>query len=191
MSFVSVMASSNFINVVSDGRVSLNGVPLQENYKKFKKISEKQFIAYAGSKEVCENVVNQVDYQESKVYDLRQVAQEIQAATSGSGNLSLYGHKMLFCVGGVNANRRIEFYTVENGSSNIGEYKPSSSTDINYAFMSTNTSDQLINEKLHEIASFMGTESASRCLQVQKELNNFVAGIDFTVNTNVSTLTIK
>ncbi|WP_144461755.1 hypothetical protein [Siminovitchia fortis] len=189
MSFVSIMASSNFVNVVSDGRVSYGGASLQENYKKFKKISEKQFIAFAGAKELCENVINQVDYLEKTHYDLHQVAREIHSVIYN--NISLYSYKMMFCVGGINFNGKIEFYTVNKNSSKIGIFKPSSSTDINYAFLSPDVSDQILDEKLNEFASIFGADSSSKCLKIQKALNDFVASIDNTVNTNTSTLTIK
>lgn len=62
MSFVSIVVSSEFVTVMSDGRVSgENNTVLEENYKKFKKISPKQFIAYVGSRAICEHIVEQIE----------------------------------------------------------------------------------------------------------------------------------
>ncbi|EJR61717.1 hypothetical protein IIO_02625 [Bacillus cereus VD115] len=56
MSFVSVIQTEKFLTVVSDGQVTNESdkAITQKDYKKFKKISPNQYIAFAGSKGWCE-----------------------------------------------------------------------------------------------------------------------------------------
>ena len=55
MSFVSIIATKNFICIASDGRVLRKEQEIiDEEYKKFRLPTPKCFVAYTGNKEACE-----------------------------------------------------------------------------------------------------------------------------------------
>lgn len=190
MSFVSIIASPNFITVMSDGQVTRDGVVIKDDYPKFKKISPKQFIAYTGVKEYCEEIVNQVPYT-PKMYNLADITNQIERVVIDP---NLVKHKLHFGIGGVDVNEDVVFYTVENQKERIVNYfKPKNIDDINYAFFESGHANIQINLsiKLIEYLRTTGFNTPSKCLKAQKLLNDFVASKDETVNNKTFYLSIK
>lgn len=182
MSFVSVIANKDVITVVTDGRVvnRESKEVINESYKKYVKLSKKQFIAYSGIKEACESVVDQIEYAEEKVYDLNQVSEEIYNAIVNHEGLADYD--LLFAVGGVSPEGHIEFHTINRRENELKSYKPKSVDDFNYAYLYTSQTNLDLENKLREIAGQIGTGSVNKRLKIQKRLNDFVADHDETVN---------
>ncbi|RFA36236.1 hypothetical protein CAI16_05460 [Virgibacillus dokdonensis] len=181
MSFVSVIASDSFISMVADGRVVQDGNSIQENYRKFKQIGLKQFVAFAGAKQICEAVMDQINVEIEKMYELSKVAKEIHSAIYGKSELE--GINILFVVGGVNINGCIEFYTINRVDEEIRKYKPETPTDRSYAFLHNGMIDEgIVGEKFEETYSKYGVTSLSKCQRVQEELNNKIADLDESVN---------
>lgn len=183
MSFVSVLANTELLTLVTDGRVSdQSGNSIQENYKKFKKISDKQFIAYAGSKQPCEAIVEQISFTDN-IYDLSQVSNEIYKAITENEELKKFN--LLFIVGGINQYNQIEFYCINANEDQLEHYKPSSETEFKYAFLYNNNDDNVeldIENKIVELKQRHGTSSINKLLRIQKDLNNYVAEHDPSVN---------
>jgi len=182
MSFVSVLANTEVITLVSDGRVSDQlGNSTQENYKKFKKISDKQFIAFAGSKQPCEAIIEQIDFSDN-MYDLSQVSKEIYRAIKENEELKKFN--LLFIVGGINQYNEIEFYGINANDHQLEQYKPSYETEFKYAFLHNGDDnvDLDIESKIVELKQRHGTSSINKLLRIQKDLNNYVAEHDPSVN---------
>lgn len=182
MSFVSVIANSEVITLVTDGRVTNveDRTTLEENYKKYVKISRNQFIGYAGAKETCESVVNQLVYSDTSVYDLKQVSENIFEVICNDERL--VNHDLLFVVGGLNPAGRIEFHTINRRENEFKSYNPESKDDFNYAYLYTSKTELDVENKLHELAGRIGTNSVNKRIRIQKELNNFIADHDNEVN---------
>lgn len=189
MSFVSVFGNSQFMNVVSDGRVTNGKNIVDENYVKFKKISTNQFIAFAGARELCEGIIKQIPLKPIGGYELSQLSNSIHSAIYKEENFRPF--KMLFCVGGIGNLGNIEFYTIDKDNSQIQKYEPLTTSDIKYAYLASDSLNNVnLEEKIYQYAEEFGVNNASNLLDIQKSLNNYVAGLDFTVNKNTFHWTI-
>lgn len=190
MSFVSILANPNFITVMTDGQVTRDGNIIQNDYKKFKKISPKQFIAYTGVKEICEGIINQIPYT-NNIYDLADITNQIEQVVKDS---ILIEHKVHFGIGGLDLEGNIAFYTVENQKDRIvNYYKPISIEDITYAFFESGHITQNVDlvEKLVDYFRITGCNTPNKCLKAQKMLNDYISSLDDTVNKHTFSLTIK
>lgn len=186
MSFVSVFANSKLLSLV---RVTNNGETVNDNYKKFVMISPKQFIAFAGAKEVCESIVDQVEYLNDSVYDLEQIAKEIHMNIYGKEILDPYN--LLFTIGGLSAHNYIEFHTVNNKEEEIASYHPESVEDVTYAYMHNSDIDLDVNSKIVELRNLYGIRSFYDRRKVQRELNKYVSQHDNSVNQITSELKVR
>ncbi|GIN86986.1 hypothetical protein J6TS2_33720 [Heyndrickxia sporothermodurans] len=189
MSFVSIIVRKNFITVMSDGQVTQEGEVIRNDYQKFKKISPHQFIAYTGAKEICEQIVNQVPFTNNN-YHLFNIAKQIESVINES---KFDNFRLFFAVGGIEIDGNITSFTIEHGSSrNFKELVPKDKDDICYAFLNSEVLDSInLEEKLILFFRRTGFNKPEECLQTQKLLNDFVEGLDSTVNNKTFSLTIK
>lgn len=106
MSFVSIVGTTKFISVMSDGRVSNNGVPVDENFRKVERYND-SFVAFTGTlgnclklkKFILENLKNGMDY--SSLAEL--VNKEILKIKEEGGQMNI-------SFGGKKSSGDIEFY---------------------------------------------------------------------------------
>ncbi|OOR57485.1 hypothetical protein BGP34_13470 [Bacillus mycoides] len=193
MSFVSVIQTEKFITVVTDGQVTSNTdkTIIQKDFKKFKKISPKQYIAFAGSKGHCEILLELFPYKEEG-YLLGQLAMEIKGAIS---KLPSEIGRVLLSIGGLNENSHLVMYKVSNHEgTEIEEYK-ATGDNLNYMFLHNGSAEEKLSGDLEKILldniRSIGYNTANKALRVQKQLNNDVADVDDSVNKITFNLTIK
>ncbi len=186
MSFVSVVVSNQFITVMSDGRVSGdNGIIIDERYKKFKRISPKQFIAYAGRREVCESIVNQIEYTGDQRYDLYDVTLKIKQVVTSD---ELRSTNALFAIGGLDIDGILRVYSISNAiDERIDPIQSKSEDGLSYKFLtSPHIVESIEKDKMEEqFIGFLqktGFNTPNKCLKSQKLLSNFISEIDKSVN---------
>lgn len=192
MSFVSVIARENFINVMSDGRVmNSEGAAIQEDYQKFNKVNDNTFIAYAGVKEPTELFIesfNRFDlFEKLKEYPIEMVAELIKTAIESS---DLKNFNVLLAMGGITSTGEVGFFYYNSINSELLIKKPKGQ-DIEFCFLhnglvdAINTNDVLVNALRRN-----GLDRSDQVMMAQKELNDCVAAIDVSVNTNTFELSI-
>jgi hypothetical protein len=189
MSFISVFAKENFMTVVSDGLVvNINtGEELERNYKKFRKISENQFVAFGGNKGIAEMVAEEIGYQNHEL-DLHEVALNlrerlIQEVKPEKANI-------LLAVGGIQGGEIICYSFSNDPNQELKTQVPKGDT-IEYVFLSTDQAELGLIQQAQLLAQRYGHRSPTKTKKIQKELNDFVAQKDKTVNRVTFDLTIK
>ena len=190
MSFVSVIAREDFITVVSDGQVSRGNMVVQSDYKKFTKISDKQFIAFTGTKEFCEGLVNEIEFNRNGLHNLYNIVENLD---KNIRTIPCQSYVVMFAVGGVGESGNIEFHTINNNpSESIRSFSPKGD-GLSYAFLHNGDLSSKINlqSKLIEYIGRIGFNTPNKCIRAQKLLNSDVAKIDDTVNNVTFDLTIK
>ncbi|WP_337034833.1 hypothetical protein [Paenibacillus illinoisensis] len=190
MSFVSIIATKDFLTIMSDGRVmGINGTPIEENYQKFLKVGDSSFIAYAGDRAFCEMLSRDIQGMvESKSYDTAiQVLEQIfKKADFGE-------RSVLMGIGGLNSSGNIEFFTISSKNYVIQKqkYYPENDT-VSYAFLNnTKMGHEEFQEKLIELLRETGYGAPSQTIQAQRLLNNFIAELDNSVNKSTFRFVIK
>jgi ATP-dependent protease HslVU (ClpYQ) peptidase subunit len=190
MSFVSVIAGADFLSIMTDGRVTLGETIWQEDYPKYKKINDKIVIGYAGHKEHIEILLNSINYSVVAEGDLMYIAKGLKQAINEFDFFK--NSKMIFILGGINANEQIEFVIVSTTNTEIEQFIPehTEATLLScYAFNLRNAviSQHDLNDKLYE---FMEVEN-NHLVNAQKRLHEFVADNDFSCNKTIFHEVIK
>lgn len=191
MSFVSIVVTRNLINVMSDGKVTgINGESSMNEYKKFKQISQKQFIAFAGDKESSELIVDQVEYTKKNIYNLNDIASQI------SNVIITSKVSVPMAIGGLDIDGLLRVYIVSSPSGKIQKLENNSLDGLSYKFLTSpyivNTIKQ--NEMENTFVNFLkntGYNTANECQNAQKRINDFIADLDNSVNKKTFDLTIR
>jgi hypothetical protein len=191
MSFISVIARENFITVMSDGRVmNYEDVPIEENFQKFINIENRSFIAFGGTRELCEMITkdivpilkNELNY---SIW-LQSFRRVLESLKLNQNNL-----KCMFAFGGINHERNIEFYTINSITLDSKKFNPYGD-QISYAFVNnTKNADKLYEDKSIELFRETGFSTPSEVIQAQRLLNNFVSTQDVSVNNVTFRMIIK
>lgn len=171
---------------MSDGQVTgANDVIIQKDYKKFKKISDKQIIAFAGAKEICEQMINQLPYTSLK-YNLSNIANQILAIIQEE---RFNDFNLFFGLAGIDIDNEVSLILITN-KDGISFTRPTPDSDISY--ITLNPSEKVdINEKIIGVLSETGFNTPNKCLKAQKRLNDYMADNDPKVNKRIFELTIK
>lgn len=179
MSLVSVVLKENHITIMSDGRVTDDQMKsVDENYQKFKIISPKQFIGFAGNKEYCELIVSQIKYSEV-MYNLSVISEEIlEFSIENAGEA-----KWNFVLGGIDIDGMISAYYLNRASSKVNLFKPQGE-DINYLYLhnTKEVSDKKVEEVFRKSLNKRKNNSVFEFYNAQKEFNDFIASYDPSVN---------
>ncbi|MED1093939.1 hypothetical protein [Bacillus paramycoides] len=183
MSFVSVVGGVNFLSVMTDGRVSNGETILEETYPKFRMIGEDIVVAFTGDRMACERLFDALNKEVIAHQDFFKTACDIKEAFNRYPIFR--GKKVMWVIGGINPNKKIEFVIVSTESDEPSQYIPENSETklmSAYAFCLKDTSIDYkqLNEKLDEYFK----QENGNLIEAQKLLNNYVAELDFTVNTN-------
>lgn len=193
MSFVSVIQTEKFITVVSDGQVTNESdkTIIQKDYKKFKKISPNQYIAFAGSRGWCELLLEDLPFNE-KGYNLEQIVLGMKESIS---KLPFELGKMLLSVGGVNADGKLVAYKLSNHEGSEIESFQASGDDISYTFLYNGSAEDRLGGDLEKVLldciREIGYNTPNKAIRIQKKLNNYIADVDDGVNKITFNLTIK
>jgi ATP-dependent protease HslVU (ClpYQ) peptidase subunit len=190
MSFVSVIAGVDFLSIMTDGRVTLGETVWQEDYPKYKKINDKIVIGYAGHKEHIELLLNSLNYSVVSEGNLLFCAKSIKQAINEFNFFR--DSKMVFILGGINANEQIEFVIVSTNNEDIEQFIPEHSEAQLLSCYAFNLKDAVIsqhdlNTKLYE---FIEVEN-NHLVNAQKRLHEFVADNDFSCNKTIFHEVIK
>lgn len=196
MSFVSVVATKDYINVVGDGLVMHTTetgemIRQQEDYEKFFKIAENQFIAFTGDKGILDFIKSTIPFNPNN-YDLEEMANMLRTK---SREVSFEEAAIMIAVGGLSKdNKKVEFYTISNRGDQFQYYCPKND-EIAYAFL---VSSYIDDEKYKEIdrvfikyLRLYGYNKSNKVLKSQKDINLIVTKIDPTVNNKTSSLAIR
>lgn len=193
MSFVSVIQTEKFITVVTDGQVTSTSdkTILQKNYKKFKKISPNQYIAFAGSKGLCEMLLEFLPFKEQG-YVLEQIVPEIKEFIS---KIPSQLGRLLISVGGVNEKEQLVIYKLSNHEGTDIEKFQATGDDISFTFLHNGSAEENLGgdltEVLIQLIREIGYNTSNKTIRVQKRLNDYVADVDDSVNKIAFDLTIR
>lgn len=195
MSFVSVVATQRFINVVSDGRVVdlETGEPIQEDYKKFIEVDNRSFVAFAGNAGLSSKVAEVIA---SNLVNRRREIKNMISELRDSLNRQVRGlAEAQIAIGLINDDNEIELFSF-GVSQDITHFRAKDKNDIGYVFLQNSLLDKkfgsnFLENKLREYLAKTGIKRAQDVLNAQLLLNDFVADNDPSVNKVTFKLTIK
>ena len=189
MSFVSIIARKNFVTVVSDGLVVdlITGEEKEQEFKKFEKISRKQFVAFSGNKGLGEKVVDFLGF-ESEERDIFLLAKVIREKL-----IKDIDPKDAFCqvvLGGIEKNS-VVLYAFNNHENQKMQPQKPTGDQIGYFFLTSSNHKLNLDDEISKILETNDLKTPAKSLKCQKELNNIVAKVDSSVNTMTFNLIIK
>ncbi|AHV96610.1 hypothetical protein [Paenibacillus sabinae] len=192
MSFVSILGRENFLSVMSDGKLlGENNEVLQEDYQNFINIGNSAFIAFAGSQGPCEELsVQMLPYFDEKT-DFAAIHQALVDFFKVD-DPSQRDVKIMIAFGGINLEGRIEFYTIDSGTSTSERYLPEGE-DIKFCFLRSGEllTDLNVKGKMIELLRTTGAGTPTECISAQKLLNDYAADHDASVNKKTTRMVIK
>lgn len=198
MSFVSVIATKEYISVMTDGLAQdYDGKTVDENYVKYRMINDNKIVAATGDVEVIEEF-----YEESLVmhncgFTLKQMAIKLQELmikyVEYNEENPISGWNIHMVVGGIAEDGELEFYGLSNSNKKVEElqmYEFRDDNDGDYAVFYLVSpyapSWNELTEKLHSIIkkdtnTFL-VSSGEEIVPSQIQLHKYVADVDRTVN---------
>ncbi|OAK72694.1 hypothetical protein [Lederbergia galactosidilytica] len=189
MSFVSVIATKKFITVMSDG-LAINtetGEEIDQRYKKFHRISKKQFIAFAGNSGLAEEAVRIVGYNNEE-RDLASIAVSIREQLIKKVPPNIASCQLI--LGGLEK-RKFVIYSFNNDPNRELLFQEPIGDDPVYSFLSDSSNGLNLDKEINKIYPKYGFNTPTKTLKIQKELNNVVADVDPSVNKITFNLTIR
>lgn len=191
MSFVSVIGSEDFITVVSDGLVkdTTTGKELDQRYQKFNRISDNQFVAFAGNQGVADALKEAIPFI-NKPRDLISTSEIIHNRLLEV--IPVEKARMSVVIGGVSPSGNIEFHSFTNDvGQKIKSYYPTSDGVLCSFLQSSEISELDLSPIFINFLGETGLNTSNKVLKAQKKLNNYVAERDSTVNKVTFELVIK
>ncbi len=190
LSFISIIGMDNFISVVTDGQLTSfkTNKSIQEDFKKFKKISKKQFVACTGNSGIAKTIFDRFNYLDDNFYDLKSNADTLR---SDLLSLSINDAKLLGAIGGKNEKGELVVYTFSNiPDQEVVEYNPKGN-EMSTVFLCNSLEIEVEKEFERLYRMKMPNSSLQKLVDTQYELNDIVADLDDTVNKVKFTLMIK
>ncbi|HDR4884568.1 TPA: hypothetical protein QCV70_002787 [Bacillus cereus] len=201
MSFVSVVVTARFISVMSDGRVQHNGEIVQEDYTKFGVLGDgKAFISITGSRSSGERIIELADKFYKEDEPLAGVAFGLQKVLTR--DIPYPSHDLLNIGIGGNSEGKIILYTLSNRYTSLEDikaYSPATGYMDFVRFGTEELQDKLNSQNVNLRDKFTGylsqntsvNEFKVKIQQAQKQVNDFVATLDPSVNTTTFQLLIE
>lgn len=185
MSFVSMVATENFLSVVSDGRVTdFQGTPIQEDFKKFIVPRNNTVIAFAGGKEPSIEFIATSGLLDADVDEITEIgfAKRINSKLLSSP-LAIF--KISLAFGGRNSMGQIAFHTFSSIEPRLQSFSPSGNNHISFSFLLNGDDVNFdLKDALFKTIESFGIFTPEAVVNSQKLLNNRVASIDDSVNEN-------
>ncbi|ALC80454.1 Ntn hydrolase family protein [Bacillus gobiensis] len=181
MSLITVVATKDFISIMSDGRLSDGENPVGEEYKKILKVSDKIIIGATGSHNQSKSLLSISSYWlnqsqgsiEIFANNIRKVILE-DIPKSKFKRIDLH---IVIC--GLNELNEIVFYVFTNDEKFAIE-KVVMHQKVGYlALGKKGTVD-----KLEELINLRGYSSIDTIKEIQQEVNSLITEIDYSVNNN-------
>jgi len=181
LSFVSIIATVNYVSVMSDGRITGddNGI-LDEKHQKVLRLNENLIIAYTGRIEGINIFLHGLG-EIKKDDDWTQIASDSYEKLINS---PLKRHKMAFVFAGKNQHGEIEFCTFSTFGHPFSTMKSVENNEFCHAILVGPYTRGLDTEDIIRKAITEGKCSRlEQVIELQKQLNDYVATLDSTVNT--------
>lgn len=179
MTFVSMIATNQFISVVADSMMTSSTGYTDNNYKKFRTVNESSVVAVAGSYYNFDGLLSQMES------DLRSGATESQLRSIGSRVSGIpynpFDSKVLVLAAGFE-NGTGHYITTQNDSGATRLERLDE--NVKYAFLSPDdVSEFSIQTQLTMLFSTRIISSIQDVQRIQHSLNDFVAAQSSSVNT--------
>lgn len=197
MSLITVIAKEKYCCVMSDGRVvdQETREVKAEDLQKFINYDNRAFIAYAGGKDMCDIILN--DIAEVKTYDFdlwlkafQQLFDRYQLKESYLIDPMRYKVSLLF--GGRNEKGEIEIYSINSITGAVEHYLPQNDQVAVTFLCSENVGDgSKVMDFLDEKLTNGGHQTPSQALSTMKLTNTFVSDIDWSVGKKTFRMVIK
>lgn len=183
MSFISMIATKDFISVVADGLMTSSLGYTDQNYKKFRTYGSEMVVAFGGSYTDFEGLFDKImsAYQSASSIDsYYSQVDSIISSTSYNPNSA-----KLLCLTAAFKNGQGSYMTTSNNGQLRGRTQLTS--DLSYSFLSpSGVSESSIASKLNSLAAGSIIQSIDQVVNIQKQLNDFVADRDSSVNHNIN-----
>lgn len=196
MSLVLVAATENFIIFMSDGRAQYKVneviVSKEENYKKLKPINQHICLGYTGSKELCEQALNEVynPHNPNSCNPLSNNIDEISNALAISSKKIFSESNRLdkaisFVIGGISQMGYIEFYTFASKYNfAIERYKPNNGDLVYTALHSDKLSEAEMKAKFEGHLLSNAPINKNSIKKAMEDCIDEVSSLDSSVNKN-------
>lgn len=189
MSFVSVIAKSKFISIMSDGREYIKAgskfITINESYQKFRILSEQNFIAFTGTKELAEKIIRDFGIENKKSINWKKFGSDLISILKQD----LYkSNNLQFTFGGKLLNSRLGFYTTGSTNHTLTLNECITETDIIYSLHTSSNFQKHLDINNMFIDCYKranGLSEIEKIKNTQHSLNKMVSEVDDTVNNNI------
>lgn len=184
MSIVSVLATTKYISVMTDGRITGDdGNVSNELYRKVEKLNENTFIAFTGRCELFEELLWSCNTSDFNNYeDVTKCIYEKFMEIDTTKKLSIV-------IGGKDENNEIGYYFFSNFGHELTQVKPSKDNELDRVLL-VNASFGI--EKLLDILlNNIGFNTDDKAIAIQKIIHDYQAEYDISVNSNKYHVIIK
>ncbi|WP_043976971.1 hypothetical protein [Priestia megaterium] len=185
MSLVTVVARESFISLVTDGRVtdSENNSVVDENYCKYRKISDSILIAGVGSYVQCKQIMAIAINLFQAHLDIDVLAKQIKTQLVNDVPREINpGIKVSLVLTGLDSNNDVTVYIINNKSNELKKpVKPKGKATC-IVITTDEDNDEYYNE-INNLFYKHRADAPESFLAAQKEFNDYVARENQTVNT--------
>ncbi|MGN5650877.1 hypothetical protein [Bacillus sp. Brlt_9] len=198
MSFVSVIATKEYLSVMTDGQAQqYDGEIVQKDYIKYRMISDKLIVAATGDVEIIDKFYEESFAMYEFGLNIKQMALKLQELmiefVEYNEEDPLLGYCINMLVGGVAEDGELEYYILSNSYQSMEElvmydFRDEDAGDFAasylvspYAPSSKELSDTLYSAVKKNGDTFL-VNYGENIISAQKELHKYVASVDSTVN---------
>ncbi len=177
MSFVSILATENFLTIMSEGRMMSHDKKVtREDYSKIRRIGN-YVLGFGGNLGPCAEFVNTSGL-------LRPIGNLDLMAENARARIEAFReHKVFVVFGGRNGRGEIEFYGLGTEEMRLLHYKPTGD-EISFAFLNMPFQGYDLNNNFIRFLGMTGYQTPEQTLRAQKMLNDDFAAINPVMNTN-------
>ncbi|WP_315069276.1 hypothetical protein [uncultured Clostridium sp.] len=178
MSIVSILATTKYISVMTDGRVTGDdGEIVNECYIKVIRPSENTFIAFTGRTGLFEQLIEGCDFGNSDNYEdiTKCVYERFSKIIIKDINLAIV-------VGGKDKNNELGYNFFSNFGHELTHIKPNEDNELERVLLAK--VEYGIDNLLEILIKYIGFDTANKAIAIQSIIHDFEAIYDITVNAN-------
>ncbi|UNP78981.1 hypothetical protein MN033_12970 [Bacillus nitratireducens] len=200
MSFVSVIATKEYISVMTDGQTqTYDGEIVQEDYVKYRMINDKRIVAATGDVEVTEQFFGESLAMHNYGFNLKQMAMKLQELmieyVEYDEDDPMSGWNINMIVGGIAEDGELELYVLSNAYKSVEEmqmreFRNFRDDDYVEAYLlspyapSLDKLTKTLFSAVQKNGATLFVNNGEKIVSSQEELHNYVASIDRSVNDN-------
>lgn len=185
MSIVTVLATTKYISVMSDGRITGDDGNVNcEDYSKVLLLNKNTLIAFVGRVECFELLLAECNFNNYDNYE--DIALHTYEKFSKS---QAYNRDLIIVIGGKDSNGDIGFYYFSNMGHEITHVKPKEDNAVNHVLLARKEFE--IEIILNALLRTIGFDTADKATFIQKQIHDYQALHDITVNANKYHVIIK